>query len=285
MRAIGLSEFSGENEIDRLVLDMLENSEVRNVLHRTGKNTLMEYIRDMGSGLGVSLRVTLGEANEVVSSAVLPYLIANTPPSTYIDIEVDEADGGGFVAVGEEASSGNEIVFSVQNPLGFTDRALYIDESAIKVAGISTSGKVILPVERDQEQEEQREEEERCHVELLRRARSGDVAAMEDLEELEEAAGDTIRERLMEEDFLTVVEGFLMPAEDNEHFASILGDIRLVERIQNADTEEELVLLSLNVTGSVIQVCISPNDLEGMPTQGMRFLGTCWLQGWIEKNE
>ena len=86
----------------------------------------------------------------------------------------------------------------------------------------------------------------------------------------------------MDEDFLTVVEGFLMPSEEEEHFSFILGDVLEVHLAQNTYTDENLVVLTLNVAGTIMQLCINQADLEGMAVPGMRFLGACWMQGWID---
>lgn len=281
LRAVGLSGYSSADGLDALLADVFLHGDSRSILRRTDDTMLVEYARALGGSLSLSLRILYSTKNKILTSDYLPFFVANNPRS-YLSIEIDEIGDTGLVAIAEDAESGNELVFSIQNPMEYANETVTISEAKVRVAGLSIGGKIILPVERDEELEEQRQEDERTHTELLRRARAGDVAAMEDLEQQEEATSQAIRERLADEDFLTVVEGFLMPSDDEEHIATLLGDIVAVSECINEETGENLFILALSVTGSYVELCINQADLEGFPSQGMRFLGSCWLQGWIE---
>jgi len=251
-----------------------------NAHSRDNDKIYVEFDKVFGQGLGVRLRYALNGSEEMVGYEYQPYYAGGTPKG-YVNIEVQSVDGE-HIVIAEDMDNGNELVFSLQNPMEYTDGISVIDRGTIKLAGLSCDATIILPVAKDDLSEELRREEERERREQLLKARQGDTKAIEDLELAEEETSSIIQERLENEDFLTVVEGFFMPSEDDDTQYCILGDITSVTRRTNTLTGESLYILSLNVTGSPIDICVNAEDVAGEPSIGMRFMGTCWLQGCLE---
>ena len=247
---------------------------------RDSEKIYVEFDKVFGQGFGVRLRYALSGSEELIGYEYQPYYSGATPKG-YVNIEIQSMDGE-HVVIAEDFDNGNELVFSLQNPMDYTDGVSVLDRASIKLAGLSCDATIILPVVKDEFSEELRQEEERERREQLHRARQGDVKAIESLELAEEETTSIIQERLENEDFLTVVEGFFMPADDDDTQYCILGDITSVGERTNALTGERLYVLSLNVTGSPIDICVNTEDVAGLPSVGMRFLGTCWLQGSLE---
>jgi len=247
---------------------------------RDSERIYVEFDKVFGKGFGVRLRYALNGSEELIGYEYQPYYSGDTSKG-YVNIEIQSMDGE-HVVIAEDFDNGNELVFSLQNPLEYADGVSVLDRATIKLAGLSCDATIILPVVKDDLSEEMRREEELERREQLLKARQGDTEAIESLEMAEEETSSIIQERLAHEDFLTVVEGFFMPAEDDDTQYCILGDITDVTERTNTLTGERLYILSLNVTGSPIDICVNADDVAGMPSVGMRFLGTCWLQGSLE---
>jgi len=240
----------------------------------------VEFDKVFGEGLGVKLRYILNDDEEIIGYEYQPYFVGGTPKG-YVNIEIQNLDGE-HVVIAEDVDNGNELVFSLQNPFEYTSGVSVFDSAAITLAGLSCDATIILPVLKDEESEKQRIEEESERREQLDLARKGDMAALQKLEQTEEALSDIIQERLVHEDFLTVVEGFFMPTDDDDTQYSILGDITNIEERTNTHSGEKLYVFTLNVTGSPIDICVNADDVRGLPSVGMRLLGSCWLQGSLK---
>jgi len=240
----------------------------------------VEFDKVFGEGLGVKLRYILDGDEEIVGYEYQPYYVGSTPKE-YINIEIQNLDGE-HVVIAEDVDNGNELVFSLHNPLDFTSGVSVFDAAEITLSGLSCEATIILPVLKDEESEKQRREEESERREQLDLARNGDMAAMQKLEQTEEALSEVIQERLVHEDFLTVVEGFFMPTDDDDTQYSILGDITKIDERTNTHSGEKLYVFTLNVTGTPIDICVNAKDVRGLPSVGMRLLGSCWLQGSLK---
>lgn len=90
---------------------------------------------------------------------------------------------------------------------------------------LSTEGKVLLNVERSQEDEEAYRSEEEWRRQMLKRAREGDEEALEELKADSIAMEEDILERLEEEDVYSILEGIFLPASED-----LLESIRSWER-------------------------------------------------------
>jgi len=276
LRAIGISE----GNIDALMTLVRNANDHYHAHSRDTESIYVEFDKAFGNDFGLKLRYVLNSGEEIVGYEYQPYCNGSTPKG-YVNIEIQSIDGE-HIVIAEDADNGNELVFSLQNPFDFTDGISLFDTATITLAGLSSEATIILPVLKDEESERMRLEEESERREQLCRAREGDMSALQKLEQTEEALSGIIQERLINEDFLTVVEGFFMPTDDDDTQYSILGDITSITERTNSFTGERMYVFGLNVTGSPIDVCVNIEDVRGLPSVGMRFLGSCWLQGRLK---
>ena len=224
----------------------------------------VEFDKAFGDGLGVKLRYILNGDEEIVGYEYQPYFAGSTLKE-YVNIEIQNLDGE-HIVIAEDVDNGNELVFSMQNPFEYSSGVSVFDTAEIALAGLSCDATIILPVLKDEESEMLRIEEETERREQLSRARRGDMAAIQKLEQTEEALSEVIQERLIHEDFLTVVEGFFMPTDDDDTQYSILGEITKIAERENTTTGEKLYVFTLNVTGTPIDICVNVKDVRGLPS-------------------
>ncbi|MCL2616610.1 MAG: DUF3881 family protein [Defluviitaleaceae bacterium] len=262
-------------------MTLVRNTPDKYHAHSRDDNTIfVEFDKAFSPGLGLKLRYTLNDSEELVGYDYQPYY-AGGKPKAYVNIEIQNLDDE-HIAIAEDLENGNELVFSLQNATEFASGDSVLDSATVRLAGLSCDATIVLPVLKDEESERLRQEEEDERREQLRKARQGDAEAIEKLEIADEEISNTIQERLAHEDFLTVVEGFFMPTEDDDTQYCLLGDITNVAECANDLTGERLYVLSLSVTGTPIDICVNTEDVAGLPSVGMRFLGTCWLQGRLD---
>ncbi len=282
-RSIGFSHIKNRRQVKELIKIVTENPDEQYVLGKNNSDVYFEYYKNYGENFGLVVRGSIDENENIKVANCYPYSYSNVELSC-CNIET-EFYNGEYIVIGEDENTGNELVFQMQNVLNFLDEDEDLKKvSKVNIAGLSSNGTIILPVMKDEESENMRQEEDANYRELMRKARSGDNSAKEMLDLQEAETTEIMRERLLEEDFLSVVEGFFMPISENETCYSILGDIEKINVINNIVTNETIYQLLINVTGTNIQVCINQQDLMGTPIIGMRFMGSCWLQGRIVFN-
>ena len=292
LRAVGFSNID-RNKMRKLIESVEKNPDKRYIVGSNHDEIYIEYYKEYGNGIGVVGKGVLDERENPFVDVCEPYICSDW------DIEakgyfLEHLDDSTAVIIFEDETSGNELAFELQshieykqNEKSFTDYGSYTTElKKVNIAGLSLYATIILPVVKDSVEEEMQQLESTYYKNLVGKSRNGDEEAIELLTFYEQQTSDTIRARLEEEDFLSVVEGYILPSEDDELAYNILGDIEKVNIITNPVTGEEIYKLDVDIIGVRVQIFINKYDVTGLPIEGMRFMGCCKLQGniVIEKN-
>ncbi|MBU3804191.1 MAG: DUF3881 family protein [Candidatus Cellulosilyticum pullistercoris] len=289
--AIGFSEIDKKYTIEELVGEILEKPTKQQVSRNKNKAIIAEYIKEFGKDTYVMVRIVVrpeeGQKNAKEETSIEveqcePYL--NTRYTLNVEeLSVEEIDDEyNYYAICEEKETGIQFIFWLQNVIEYTEAAAHRqDFNQIKVAALAMEGTIVLPVEQDEEDlTAQKEEKEKIKV-MLQKAREGDEEAKMQLEEEEKEMDDLLKARLYEEDFLTIMSGYFIPTTLVDATYAILGEITSIDTRRNSRTGEEMYLFTLDVNDMPLEVMINKKQLVGYPTIGMRFMGTCWLQGTI----
>lgn len=284
LRAVGFSNID-KKDMETLIKTIGDHPDKRYILGLEYDKVYIEYYKTFGNGIGLIGKGTLDQ-NEMVSvDTCEPYVSSDwdTNIKRYSIEYIDETP----IIVFEDASSENELAFQLQNTIDilkdekkFASYGIDITkQKKVNVAGLSLYGTIVLPVVKDSFEEELQREESIYYKNLVVKSRNGDQKAAELLTLYEQQNTEIISERLQQEDFLSVVEGYFVPSDEDELSYSVLGNIEEVNVTINPFTEEEVYKLDMNITGIKMQIYINKFDVTGLPMKGMRFMGMCKLQG------
>ncbi|MDR2899158.1 MAG: DUF3881 family protein [Clostridiales bacterium] len=294
LRVIGFSKIRTGNRYSDIQNDVIHNPDKRIIFSGDDGTVVVEYHKMYGDNLGIVLRGLIDERENIIVQSCEAF--AGSDTDAYVNKYIVEYSNDEPVIVFEDIDTGNELVFELLNRVDllkgekhFIDygrsvhfsKALGIIRRKVNYSGLSLHGKVILPVCKEAESYDEKLEEESFFNNLVLRFNEGDDDAGEMLKLYAEETTNVLRERLMEEDFLSIVEGYFLPMDYNESEYSILGDITHVGYSVNSVTKERVVKLTVNTTGTDIQIFINRKDLLGIPIKGMRFMGTCRLRGHV----
>ncbi len=152
----------------------------------------------------------------------------------------------------------------------------------MRLSGLSVSGKIILPVMKDEQQRAQGIRDTKNRNKMIAAARNGDQEAIESLTLEDIDLYTTISRRAKSEDILTIVESYFMPYGIAYDQYSVMGDILSVDLLKNVYTGEEVWRMCLDCNDLVFDVCINKENLMGEPEVGRRFRGSVWLQGIVD---
>ena len=288
MKAIGFSDLENKQSWDDLVADVLNEPSRTFMRKYEGDKVVIEYYKEYGERLFLLVRVALGEDTterpKVSIEECEPYVEARYPLEVQdLDIE-DTEDDFIFYVVCEDVGTGMQIVFWLQNVIEYLDcmEDDAVDYLGINLVGIASEGTIVLPIEKDAEDSEFEDTEREYLRTMLQRAKDGDEEAIDILEKEEQQLDEQLKERLRQEDFLTVMDGYFLPATHIEATYAVLGTIKELEIRQNSKTKEKMYWMYLDVNGMLVEIIINISDLIGKPYIGMRFMGTCWMQGTVE---
>ena len=282
--AIGFSKIDENNGLAEIISEVIEKPTEQKASRKANKAIIGEYLKEFGNGMYMMARVVLEEKDnkKVQIKQCEPYVKGRyTIKVDDLSVECLEEDYDYYV-ICEEIETGMQFIFWLQNVVDYTDEVELSDTiNEVQIVALGMEGSIILPIEEDEEENQiEAKEKERTRV-LLEQAREGDEEARKQLEEEEKELDKQLKERLLEEDFLSIMNGYFVPTTLVDATYAILGKIIGIETRINLQTKEESYLFTLSVNDVPLEVLINKNNLVGHPTIGMRFMGTCWLQGTV----
>lgn len=289
MKAIGFSKMQNKQSWDDLVADVL-NEPSRTFMRKYEKDkVVVEYYKEYADDVFVLVRVALGKEEQKELPGLYieecePYVEAKYLLEVQ-DLEIEDTeDDFVFYAICEDVRTGMPIVFCLQNAIEYLDciEEDIMEYSGANIVGIASEGTIILPIEKDAEDTEYEETEREYLRSMLQKAKAGDQEALDILQSEEDQLDEQLKIRLHREDFLTVMDGYFLPATRIEATYAVLGTIKELEIRQNKKTKEKMYWMYLDIAGMYVEVVISMDELIGKPYVGMRFMGTCWMQGNVD---
>ena len=282
LRAVGFSDIKEKEELKHL-LQMTEESYQceRTSGNRNGKD-FSERKKEFAPGMGILLRGEYDEDGNYQRDYYLPYF-QGKQEKLYDMVTVERhAEKESYAGVCDDLSLGVSIIFYVQNVADLLNEQRLNQLSSctvtLRFSGLSTVGKILLPVIKGMTEEENSDAVLQ-RTKLIQAARDGDEEAIENLTLEDMDIYSMISRRIADEDVFSIVSTYFMPyGVECDHY-SILGEILEYELVENNLTKEQIYVLTVESHDLVFEVCVNKKDLLGEPQVGRRFKGVIWLQG------
>lgn len=282
LSAIGLSRYTGQRAAGKLVSDALASAHIRGAFYQLNDRQMVEAFYEMGPFQLVLRGVRSSEANISITS-VMPAL--KEKRGYYLGApEVFVGKSGDLYLEGTEQETLETMTLCLTDIARYyKDKASY-EQSFVMAScyGLSTEGKILLGIERTEEDLRLIKEEMQERRRMLKMAWDGDVDIRQELREDEIDSEGEVLERLKDEDVYSIFDGFYYPAERDENCFTVLGDIKEIDKLMNPLTEEWSYYLELDVLGQMQRVLINPRDLVGEPAIGRRFQGKVRFYGRLD---
>ncbi|MCQ2910756.1 MAG: DUF3881 family protein [Clostridia bacterium] len=265
---VGFSKLENTESRYQVINDVINNSTNKSSIETNDEKKFVENKKQYGNHIGVIVR-GLQTDNKLTVTGIVPYAdsVKKMPIS---DLSVEKVnlefvkeqqvveDEYHVTFVNQDTDM--EMTFYLQNVVDYlknkNNKNGYYD--GVSVSALAYGGKIVLPLCDDDEFEEE----------------IGLYSTYEDDEEDED--GDDI---VAEGNILEDMEEFFVQSEKLDTVYHVLGKIKSVKELSNTTTKEKIYKLEVNTYRMNLDVYINKKDLLGMPSPGMRFMGTCWLQG------
>ncbi len=287
LRAIGFSKLKNKIEENTLTNTVLHDYTSWQEIDIASDTTLIQVGRQIGNGIGLSIIVERDFHDTLTVDHIFPYCLGRTGISQN-DIQIEaHSDKEAYSGISDDYNLGITLIYALQNITDYVKSTwsnnYYRIPTRVKLGALSIHGRILYGVCLDSMSYpyEKQPISNKERKNLIAKAKSGDMDALENLTLDDMDTYSLITKRIKEEDLYTVVETYFMPyGIDNEQYA-ILGIIRKIEQITNEFSDEIVYNLSILCNDITLQVAINSLDLEGEPQVGRRFKGIIWLQGTV----
>ncbi len=286
LRAIGFSKIKKMSELRKVLNMCLKDPTRREYVSLSIDGIAAEYQKDFGENIGIAVCGEFTEDVDFDYEYYYPYM-RGTKTNTFEDVVVEEnSDKESYAGICDEIRLGVSLIFCLQNRMEYlkhlNNSTLPDDLVKIRMAGLSVSGTIMLPLKKtpDEMRTSKKAEKKRNH--LIEAAFQGDENAMESLTMEDYDTYSELYRRIHTDDVFTLVDTYFMPYGIECDKYSVLGEIVEIKQIKNYLTSEEIYVITINCNDLLFDICINREDLVGEPAVHRRFRGVVWMQGHIE---
>ena len=285
LRAVGFSKIKNHNEVHDLILDVIKNATNRSYTSNSEESMLAMFCKDFTNNMGIAVCGEFDKDDKFTYEYYFPYFIgSNISSDDNISVE-RHAEKESYAGVCDDLKVGVSLIFYLQNVISYAkvkyNNLLPVRGTSLTLGALSIGGKIILPIEKDEQDIEKSRRNSIKRSKLMAQAREGNEEAIETLTLEDMDIYNSVCKKIRNEDVLSLVDTYFMPFGVECDQYSILAEIKECTLIKNKETDEEIYVMTLNCNELTFDMCINKIDLYGEPKVGRRFKGTIWMQGTI----
>lgn len=288
-RAIGFKSIVKKKDFKKILSDIIENPDGTRVISTSEDTNMVEFRKEFSDGLGILVYGYYTEENNFEIEYYIPY-IKGTNKQIGEEISITRhISRESFSGICEDMRVGISLIYYLQNGMDYVENNLKDKKSnyhtSMWMSGLSTSGTIILPVSKNENQIQRHKIANLNRKNLISAAKKGDEDAIESLTMEDLDTYTKISKRIMYEDVFSIVDSSFMPYGVECDQYTVVGDIIEMKLLTNSYTKEEVYSMSINCNDFKFNLAINKEDLIGEPIVGRRFKGTIWLQARVDFKE
>ena len=270
-----------------------ENRFIRKIIKEAIASGQVKYNEDAGIGVimagfgrdfGICIKGSYNGRDKFSMEYYYPYLLSDCV-SNIEELSIERhADKDSYAIVCDEVKAGVTLIFYLQNIFDYYNykaRSKSICWRSISLSGLSLSGKILLPIIKNDRQIQKIKKDALVRNNLIAAARNGDEEAMENLTIEDLDTYSQISRRIMREDIYSIVDSTFMPYGVECDKYSVIGEILDYSYETNTYTGEEVCIMVLDCNDIIIKTAINQKDLIGEPEVGRRFKGSMWISAQV----
>lgn len=285
LRSIGFRNY-GKREFDEWLYSkaLVDPDIMADALDMDG-NEIIELRKEVSAGMGICMRGFRARDGRFVMDYYFPYREAVRKANALETSVIPQTDRNGLFGMNDDTRVGLDLVYYVQDMIRFLksdqSRNSKVFFGGTSLMGLSSGGKIIMPVQKTAEAVERNERAKAKRSELLLAAREGDESAYEALSIDEMDTYNALAGRVGQEDVYSIIDTSFMPSGVEMDKYMIIAEITGIHRFLNKTSSQTVYVFSLKSNQMEFDLTINEADLLGVPEVGRRFKGDMWLQGKV----
>lgn len=282
LRAVGFSDIS-KKEMKEIINEIIRDYDEKIIVDEDNHRLFAEISKSFGYDCGITVCGEYDENNEFQQEYYFPYF-RGTGITTREDVIVERrSEKECFSGACDDVRIGVTLIFYLANAGKYLSEkyknSINDKRTTVTLSGLSTEGKILLPIRKNMEQIEKDHQVTRKREQLIHEARNGNEEAMENLTMEDMDTYSMISRRIANEDIFSIVDSYFMPYGMECDRYNVMGEIEELVETKNELTGEKLYQMTINCNELQFDICMNKQDLMGEPQVGRRFKGVIWLQG------
>lgn len=285
MKAVGFSDISSRKNMEKLLQDVIKNSDRRKVVQDEEHRLFVEISKEYGYDCGLTVCGELDEEDNLHIDYCFPFYNGSKVTSQEDLVVERHSDKVSYAGACDDYRVGITLIFYLQNAAEYLNEKdkdlLHDSRTSVTLSALAKSGTILLPLKKAEKTAESQQNWQE-HNALIAAARNGDEEAMESLTMEDIDTYSSISRRIRKkDDVFSIVDTYFMPYGIECDQYNVMGDIMEYDTTVNEYTGEKLHLIQILCNDIPLDICINDKDLVGVPEVGRRFKGVIWLMGKI----
>ncbi len=226
-------------------------------------NEYAEFTKEFADSMGIIVRGEFTDHDNFRIEYYIPYFYGHGITSQEQTEVQKHAEKESYAGICDEVRLGVSLIFYLQNVAEYLNEEHFprIVGRSVTLSALSISGKIILPMMKNEKQKKNDPEknmQNRNH--LIAAARDGDEDAIENLTLEDMDTYSMLSRRIAYEDVLSIVDTCFMPYGVESDQYSVIGEIDYKKdyrrrkkryKLMNKITEEEIYIMKIDTNGLV----------------------------------
>lgn len=284
LRAVGFSMYQKKHDIEDLLTEIVNDAAPAQIhrLQLDAETNLCRVRAEMAPDIGIDIFGEMDNHGKIRPEYYLPYFLSHDISSEAECSIQRHTEKETYAGLLDESRVGISLIFYLENVMEYRKKCNArekTDVEYVNLAGLSVTGKILLPVKKSAKQSEMAKVASKERTNLMEAAKNGDEDAMETLTIEDIDLYSQISRRIMNEDIYSIIDSSFMPCGIECDQYAIIGDIIHQDILINRLTKEEIYNLKIECNDMTFGVAINRMDLMGEPEVGRRFKGQIWMMG------
>lgn len=286
LKAIGFGKIKNRAEVEALIRKVVTEATERRIINIDDHSAMAELSLEFADGAGITVRGEYDEKDDFHLEHYFPYYHGQNVSAREEVFISKRVDTDAYTGMCDDYRLGVSLIFYLQNTIDYMNVKKTGSNVAkihsITLAGLAHDGKILLPVEKNEKQQNSSNADLRQRNQLIAEAKKGNQEAIDSLTIDDIDMYALVSKRIKAEDVYSIVETSFIPYGSESDNYTVLGTITDVRSMENRMTKEELYILTIECNNLCFEICIRKSDLYGEPAVGRRFRGTIWMQGNVD---
>lgn len=279
----GITSAAKESKLLKSIIrDAIDSNKIK--YHaESGAGVIMAGFGDK-EDFGICIKGRYNGTDKFKMEYYFPYLISDCI-SNVEEMSIERhADKDSYAIVCDEVKVGVTLIFYLQNIYDYykyKSKSDSICGRTICLSGLSNSGKILLPLIKDDQQIKKSKQDALVRNQLINAARNGDEEAIENLTIDDLDTYSQISRRVHKEDVYSIVDTTFMPYGVECDQYAVIGEILDYSYCTNSYTGEKICIMVLDCNDVIVKTAINIKNLTGEPQIGRRFKGAMWISAHV----
>ena len=286
LRSVGFKCITNHKQLASLLEQIISKPDYFECVTIDEETEFAVMAKEFAPSMGVSVFGIMDEKDKFQPQFYFPYVKGNVVSTNADCFFYEHAEKESYAGSCDDYRINITLIFSVSNFMELrrieTRTGIMPTSRSISFSGLSTEGKILLPIQKTEKEKEEAKLYAKKRCEIMKSPHAMDSAILDRMGQRELEILQQVNMQVRTTDLYSLIDSYFMPYGVECDQYAMMGTIEAVNLVKNTLTGEEVYKLVIDCNDMPFEIVIQKSDLWGVPEVGRRFKGSIWLTANVE---